>query len=113
VTEGLVAITRKKVGEIDGYLNEVQVDAQLVAHDHPVILVFGLILSVLLMGLAASFIANLLNRYRWIAYVGLAIILFVALKMMYEGAFEICGQGLPALGIDAPAICERIEGAGH
>ena len=46
-------------------------------------------LSIALMGLAASFIAGLLERYRWIAYVGLAIILYVALRMIWEGAFEV------------------------
>ena len=42
-----------------------------------------------LMGIAANFIANLLNRHRWIAYVGLAIILYVALDMIYRGALEV------------------------
>jgi YjbE family integral membrane protein len=59
------------------------------AHDHPGVLVIGLVLSVALMGLAASFIARLLNRYRWIAYVGLAIILYVALHMIWRGFLEI------------------------
>jgi YjbE family integral membrane protein len=59
------------------------------AMDHPYILAFGLILSIALMGLAASFIARLLQRYRWIAYLGLAIILYVAIKMIYEGAVEL------------------------
>jgi len=59
------------------------------AREHPVVLVFGLGLSIVLMGIAASFIARLLQRYRWIAFVGLAIILYVALKMIWDGAFEI------------------------
>lgn len=59
------------------------------AHEHPVVLVFGLGLSVALMGIAASFIARLLQRYHWIAYVGLAIILYVALSMIWQGAFDI------------------------
>jgi YjbE family integral membrane protein len=59
------------------------------AKDHPVVLVIGLALSIALMGLAASFIARLLNNHRWIAYVGLAIILYVALKMMWEGWHEV------------------------
>ena len=46
--------------------------------DHPVVLVFGLALSIALMGIAASFIARLLQKHRWIAYVGLAVILYVA-----------------------------------
>jgi YjbE family integral membrane protein len=59
------------------------------AKDHPTVLVIGLILSIALMGLAATFIARLLNRHRWIAYLGLAIILYVALKMMWEGWHEV------------------------
>ncbi|MBL8583317.1 MAG: TerC family protein [Rhizobiaceae bacterium] len=59
------------------------------ARDHPTVLVIGLILSIALMGIAASFIARLLNRYPWIAYIGLAIILYVALDMIYRGAVEV------------------------
>ena len=59
------------------------------AREHPVVLVFGLTLSIALMGLAASFIARLLQRHRWIAYVGLVIILYVALEMIYRGALEV------------------------
>ncbi len=61
------------------------------ARDHPLILVFGLALSVVLMGAAAVLIASLLQRHRWIAYVGLAIILYVALRMIHEGALEVYG----------------------
>ncbi|HMF22775.1 MAG TPA: TerC family protein [Pseudolabrys sp.] len=59
------------------------------ARDHPAALVFGLGLSVVLMGFAANFVANLLNRHRWIAYVGLAIILYVALDMIWRGFLEV------------------------
>ncbi len=59
------------------------------AHDHPEVLIIGLVLSVALMGLAATFIARLLNKHRWIAYVGLAIILYVALKMIWDGWHEV------------------------
>lgn len=59
------------------------------ARDHLAVLVFGLILSIALMGIAASFIARLLQRHRWIAYVGLAIILYVALEMIYRGSIEL------------------------
>ena len=55
------------------------------AREHPGILVVGLLLSVALMGLAANFIAKLIDRYRWIAYIGLAVIVFVAFRMIYEG----------------------------
>jgi YjbE family integral membrane protein len=59
------------------------------AREHPYVLVFGLGLSIALMGLAAGLIARLLQTHRWIAYVGLAIILYVALEMIYRGAHEI------------------------
>lgn len=55
------------------------------ARGHPAILVFGLIMSVILMGIAANIIARYIERYRWIAYVGLAVILWVAVKMVHEG----------------------------
>ena len=56
-----------------------------------------LALSVVLMGLAASFIARLLGRFRWIAWIGLAIILYVAVKMLYEGADQLLGHTLPMI----------------
>jgi YjbE family integral membrane protein len=59
------------------------------ARDHFPVLVIGLVLSIALMGLAASFIARLLHRHRWIAYVGLLIILYVALDMIYRGFVEV------------------------
>jgi len=59
------------------------------AREHPIVLVFGLGLSVILMGVAASFIARLLQKHRWIAYIGLAVILYVALGMVYRGALEL------------------------
>jgi YjbE family integral membrane protein len=63
------------------------------AHDHPTVLIIGLAVSIALMGLAASYIARLLHRYHWIAYVGLAIILYVALQMIWDGAGEVFGWG--------------------
>jgi YjbE family integral membrane protein len=59
------------------------------AREHPVVLIFGLALSIALMGIAASFIARLLQRHRWIAYVGLVVILYVALEMIYRGSVEV------------------------
>jgi YjbE family integral membrane protein len=59
------------------------------AKDHPYILIFGLILSVILMGIAANVIARYIERFRWIAWVGLLVILWVALKMIYEGAGHV------------------------
>lgn len=63
------------------------------AREHPGILVIGLVLSVGLMGLAANVLARVIERYRAIAYFGLVVILYVAGKMIYEGAID------PATGI--------------
>ncbi len=63
------------------------------AREHPGILIVGLLLSVVLMGVAANLIARYIERYRWIAYIGLAVILYVACKMIYDGWTD------PALGI--------------
>ena len=66
------------------------------ARDHPWVLVFGLILSVILMGIAANVIARYIERYRWIAWVGLAVIVWVALKMIWEGAHHVAPAIAPA-----------------
>lgn len=58
------------------------------ARDHPGILIIGLILSVALMGIAANIIAKYIERFRWIAYLGLAVIVYVAVKMIYEGIVD-------------------------
>lgn len=55
------------------------------ARDHPGILIVGLIFAVALMGLAANIIARYIERFRWIAYIGLAVIIWVAGKMIYDG----------------------------
>ncbi|WEJ11669.1 TerC family protein [Sinorhizobium prairiense] len=65
------------------------------AREHPTVLVFGLALSIAMMGIAASFIARLLSRYHWIAYIGLAIILYVALDMIYRGTMEVWPHVVP------------------
>jgi YjbE family integral membrane protein len=59
------------------------------ARDYPYILIFGLVLSIGMMGLAASFIARLLQKHRWVAYVGLAIIVYVAFDMTWRGVVEV------------------------
>jgi len=59
------------------------------AREHPVVMIFGLGLSIAMMGAAASFISHLLQSHRWIAYVGLIVILYVALEMIYRGALDI------------------------
>ena len=59
------------------------------ARDHPFVLIFGLLLSIALMGIGAELLGRLLQKHRWIAYVGLAIIFYVACEMMYRGAYEL------------------------
>ena len=78
------------------------------AHAHPWIMVFGLVLSIALMGLAASFIARMLNRYRWIGYVGLVIVLYVALHMIWDGARSVIVRTdrMDAFNASAPAFLD-------
>ena len=59
------------------------------ARDHLDVLVIGLLMSVGLMGAAATYIAKLLERYRWIAYIGLAIVVYVAVMMVWHGWTEV------------------------
>jgi YjbE family integral membrane protein len=59
------------------------------AHGHPYVLAAGLLVSVLLMGIAANFLARILERQRWIAWIGLLIVLYVALKLMWDGYGDI------------------------
>ena len=60
-----------------------------VARDHPVILVFGLALSIVLMGIGATMVVRALAGYHWIGYAGLAVILYVALSMIWMGAPDL------------------------
>jgi YjbE family integral membrane protein len=62
------------------------------ADGHIWVLATGLLFSVVLMGVAASFIAGLLERYRWIAWVGLVIVLYIALKLIWEGGVDVWGH---------------------
>jgi YjbE family integral membrane protein len=106
------AVTQIIVADVSMSLDNVLAVAGA-AHDHPIILIFGLALSVVLMGVAATFIARLLHKHRWIAYVGLLIILYVALHMMWDGGRELCRRGLPALGVESPAFCAAPADGGH
>ncbi len=74
------------------------------ALDHPIVLIFGLVLSIALMGIAASFIARLLQKHRWIAYVGLVIILYVALRMVWDGGIEYFGEPEAAAFLSAMGV---------
>ncbi len=60
-----------------------------IARDHPAMLFIGLTFSVLLMGLGANLVAKLVQRYHWIAWIGLVIILYVALGMVWEGWHQV------------------------
>lgn len=79
------AVTQIIIADVSMSLDNVLAVAGAAQH-HFEALVFGLALSVVMMGVAATFIARLLHRFRWIAWVGLVIILFVALRMVLEGA---------------------------
>ncbi len=59
------------------------------AREHPAVLVIGLVMSVALMGAAANSIARVIERHRWMAYIGLAVILFVACRMIWEGWHDV------------------------
>jgi YjbE family integral membrane protein len=92
------AVTQIVVADVSMSLDNVLAVAGA-AQKHPDALIFGLALSVVLMGFASAFIAKLLERHRWIAYLGLAVIVFVAVRMIYHGADEVLGDALPALGL--------------
>jgi YjbE family integral membrane protein len=82
------AVTQIIVADVSMSLDNVLAVAG-VAREHAWVLIFGLVLSVAFMGLAAAVIARLLSRHHWIAYVGLVIIFYVALRMIYDGAVEL------------------------
>ena len=69
------------------------------ARDHLLTLIFGLVLSIALMGIAASFIARYMDRYRWLSYVGLLVVVWVAVSMIWEGGHDV----LDATGVTVPA----------
>jgi len=82
------AITRIIVADLSMSLDNVLAVAGA-ARQHPAVLALGLLVSVGLMGIAASLVARLLARYRWLAWVGLAIVLYVSLTMIYQGSFQV------------------------
>jgi YjbE family integral membrane protein len=82
------AITRIIVADISMSLDNVLAVAGA-ARDHPLVLALGLLVSVALMGVAANLVAKLLKKFRWLAWVGLAIVLYVSIMMIYQGSFEV------------------------
>ena len=93
------AVTQIIIADVSMSLDNVLAVAGA-AREHPTVLIFGLALSIALMGLAASLIARLLGKHRWIAWVGLAIILYVALHMIWEGWHDIRDK---MNGVEPPA----------
>ena len=82
------ALIRIVLADVSMSLDNVLAVAGTARH-HLGVLVFGLILSVALMGVASTYVARLLERYFWIAWVGLGIITFVALRMIWDGSSEV------------------------
>jgi YjbE family integral membrane protein len=90
-TSSTEALTRIVLADVSMSLDNVLAVAGI-ARDHFWLLAFGLLLSVALMGVASTWIARLLDRYFWISWVGLGIITFVALRMIWDGSTEILKQ---------------------
>jgi YjbE family integral membrane protein len=82
------AVTQIVLADISMSLDNVLAVAGI-SLEHTWVLVFGLVLSVALMGLAAALIAGLLKRFPWVSYIGLAIIFYVAVKMIYSGSIDV------------------------
>ncbi len=90
-TSATQALTRIVLADVSMSLDNVLAVAGI-ARDHIWVLGFGLILSVALMGVASTYIARLLDRHFWISWVGLGIITFVSLRMIWDGSTEILRQ---------------------
>ncbi|MET0183759.1 MAG: YjbE family putative metal transport protein [Caulobacterales bacterium] len=84
------------VADVSMSLDNVLAVAGVSRHE-PMIMAFGLILAVALMGVAATVIARIIEKHRWIAYVGIAIILFAALRMVWEDSHFFFPSIIPAL----------------
>jgi YjbE family integral membrane protein len=85
------ALTQIVLADVSMSLDNVLAVAGI-ARDHFQLLAFGLVLSVALMGIASTYIARLLDRHFWISWVGLGIITFVALRMIWEGSTQVWNQ---------------------
>jgi YjbE family integral membrane protein len=82
------AVQKIIVADISMSLDNVLAVAGAARH-HPAVLALGLLVSVALMGVAANLVAKLLHKFRWLAWVGLAIVLYVSLSMIYQGSFQV------------------------
>jgi YjbE family integral membrane protein len=92
------ALLQVVLADVSMSLDNVLAVAGVAYHSAAWILVVGLVLSVALMGIASNFVARLLNRYAWISWVGLGIVTFIALRMIWHGSEQLIGQ-TAALGI--------------
>ena len=92
-TTAMAAVWQIMVADVSMSLDNVLAVAGA-AKDHPTVLVIGLLLSVALMGAAANMIANLLHKHRWIGWIGLAIITYVALDMIWRGGHEVLARAV-------------------
>jgi YjbE family integral membrane protein len=89
------AVTQIVLADISMSLDNVLAVAGIALH-HTWVLIVGLVLSVTLMGAAAAMIAGLLKRFPWISYIGLAVIFYVAVKMIYQGSMDVVHAAAPA-----------------
>lgn len=89
----LAATIQIIIADVSMSLDNVLAVAGIARHNLP-ILIFGLALSVVLMGVAASFIARIMGKYAWIGWVGLIFIVYIALKMMWEGYHDMAAEGM-------------------
>ncbi len=87
------AVTQIVIADVSMSLDNVLAVAGA-AREHPWVLVFGLMLSIVLMGAAATYIARLLQKYRWIGWIGLLIIVAVAFRMIWHGGMEVFAASL-------------------
>ena len=101
------AVFQVAVADVSMSLDNVLAVAGAAQGHPPIILIFGLALSVILMGVAATFIARLLQKHRWIAYIGLLIIFYVALKMMWDGYLQVqaCNPSWFGMGTEMTTAC--------
>ena len=83
------------IADVSMSLDNVLAVAGAAAH-HPWIMAVGIGMSVVLMAVAATWIARLLEKHRWIAWIGLLIVLYVAGQMIWDGAHEVYANATPA-----------------
>lgn len=108
------AVTQIIVADVSMSLDNVLAVAGA-AKDHPIALLFGLALSVVMMGVASALIAKLLHKHRWIAWVGFLIIFYVALKMIYVGSDQVAGCTWPEIPLvsEPRAHCQEMIKNSH